>query len=265
MTSSKAPDQRQQDGAIMAEWNRQTAQNLSSMDIYESLFQQSQGSTLSKLENFAKHTRRQALSKFLARAEIFRHILEVHGSVLDLGVNAGQSLFTWAQLSAIYEPLNYTRQIIGFDTFEGIPSVTDVDRAGPAPSEHVAVGGFQFSDFESLKQATKAYDSNRFLSHISKVELVKGDITQTLPAYIKENPHLVVSLLHIDVDVYEPTKVALETVLPLMPKGAVIVFDEVNQIPYPGETQALKDSIGLNNLRLKRFTWETGLSYAIIE
>jgi len=249
----------------MAEWNRQTAENLNSMERYELLFETANESTLSKLDNFARHVRRQPLSKFLARAEIYKNILNVHGSILDLGVNAGQSLFTWAQLSSIWEPLNYTRQIIGFDSFEGIPSVKDIDRAGPSPSEHATVGGFSYSNLELLNQGIGAYDSNRFLSHIPKVELIKGDITQTLPQYIIEHPHLVVSLLHIDVDVYDPTYIALKHVVPLMPKGSVIVFDEVNQIPYPGETQAVKDVIGLSNLRLNRFTWETGISYAVIE
>jgi hypothetical protein len=262
VTQSKS---RNTDGSIMAEWDRQTPQNISSMDHYERLFEEAGGSTLSKLENFAKHTRRQALSKFLARSEIYKQILNVHGSILDLGVNAGQSLFTWAQISAILEPINYTRQIIGFDTFAGIPSVVDVDRSGSSPSDHVVVGGFEYSDFASLQKAVQAYDSNRFLSHIPKIQLVKGDITKTLPDFINNNRHLVVSLLHIDVDVYEPTKVALENVIPLMPKGAIIVFDEVNQIGYPGETQAIKDTVGLNKLRLQRFHWETGISFAVIE
>lgn len=249
----------------MVEWNRQTNENLRSMEHYEGLFESANDSTLSKLDNFARHVRRQTLSKFLARAEIYKHILNVHGSILDLGVNAGQSLFTWAQLSAIWEPLNYTRQIIGFDSFEGIPSVEDVDRAGPRPSDHVTAGGFSYTDIDLLKQAIGAYDSNRFLSHIPKIELIKGDITSVLPQYVVDNPHLVVSLLHIDVDVYSPTNAALKHVTPLMPKGAVIVFDEVNQVPYPGETQAVKDVIGMPNIRLKRFTWETGLSYCVIE
>lgn len=259
------PSSYSNEGSIMAEWNRQTAENINSMDCYENLFRTANDSTLSKLDNFVRHVRRQSISKFLARAEIYKYILNVHGSVLDLGVNAGQSLFTWAQLSAIWEPLNYTRQIIGFDSFEGIPSVQDIDRSGPNPSKHATPGGFTYTDIDLLHQAIAAYDSNRFLSHISKVELVKGDIIKTLPQYLADHPHLVVSLLHIDVDVYDPTYVALKNVTPLMPKGAVIVFDEVNQIPYPGETQALKDSIGLQNLRLNRFTWETGISYAIIE
>ena len=107
------PRERAADETLMVEWNRQTAGDLGTLDAYEQLFAATPGTTLSKLENFAKHVRRQRLSKFLAHAEIFKRILEVHGSVLDLGVNAGQSLFTWAQLSAIFEPVNYTRAIVG--------------------------------------------------------------------------------------------------------------------------------------------------------
>jgi hypothetical protein len=247
----------------MAEWDRQTSENISAFDLYETLFHETSGTTVGKLEAFAKFTRRQALSKFLARAEIFKRVLGVHGSILDLGVNSGQSLFTWAQLSAIYEPINYTREIIGFDTFEGIPSVTLVDRVGNA-SDHAVVGGFRFDDLAGLDKAISAYDSNRFLSHIPKIRIVKGDIEKTLPKFLDHNPHLVVSLLHIDVDVYAPTKAALDLLPVLMPRGSIIVFDEVNQRPYPGETQAVKDTLGLKNLKLERLTWETGLSFAVL-
>ncbi|MEO6629862.1 MAG: TylF/MycF/NovP-related O-methyltransferase [Aquihabitans sp.] len=257
-------DDRQDDTTLMVEWNRQTAGNLHAMDAYEELFATTPGSVLSKLENFAKHVRRQRLSKFLAHSEIFRQQLDVHGSVLDLGVNAGQSLFSWAQLSAILEPVNYTRTIIGFDTFAGIPDVTAEDTTGSAPSANLAKGAFAFDDIDSLHQACAAFDANRFLGHIPKVELVKGDILQTLPAYLEDNQHLVVSLLHLDMDVFEPTKLALQLVTPRMPKGAIIVFDQVNQRPYPGETRAVMDSLGVSALRLQRFPWETGLSYAVL-
>lgn len=253
------------DETIMAEWNRQTRPNLESIEEYEKLFDSFPGTVLSKLECFSRHVRRQTLSKFLARTEIFKKIINVHGSIIDLGVSSGQSLMTWAQLSAIYEPINYTRQIIGFDTFEGIPKITDKDKTGKSPSEHLKEGGFAFSDIDSLKNAIKVFDKNRFLSHIPKIELIKGDITKTLPQYLEQNQHLVVSLLHIDVDVYDPTFTALKNLLPKMPKGSVIVFDEINQVPYPGETRAVSDSIGINNLRIQRFPWETGISYAIIE
>lgn len=257
--------ERADDTTLMVEWNRQTPADLNAMDAYEELFESTPGSVLSKLENFAKHVRRQRISKFLAHSEIFRQQLDVHGSVLDLGVNAGQSLFSWAHLSAIFEPVNYTRLIIGFDTFAGIPDVTAEDTTGLAPSPNLTKGGFAYDDIASLRRAASAFDANRFLGHIPKIDLVKGDILQTLPAYLEDNQHLVVSLLHLDMDVFEPTKLALELVTPRMPKGAIIVFDEVNQRPYPGETRAVMDSLGVSALRLQRFTWETGLSYAVLE
>ena len=77
---------RSTDGSLMVEWNRQTSQNLNSMELYERLFETAEGTVLSKLDNFARHVRRQSLSKFMARAEIYKSILNVHGSILDLEI-----------------------------------------------------------------------------------------------------------------------------------------------------------------------------------
>jgi len=97
------------------------------------------------------------------------------------------------------------------------------------------------------------------------LKLVEGNIEETLPKFLDSNPHLIVSLLHIDVDIYQPTKIGLELLVPRMPKGGVIVFDEINSRLFPGETKALDDALGLNSLRLYRFPYCPGLSYAIIE
>jgi hypothetical protein len=253
------------DESIMAEWNRQSQRDLQAIDHYSTLFDQAPGTSFGKLECFSRFVRRQRLSKFLAHADIFRRIVDVHGSILDLGVNSGQSLFTWAHLSAILEPVNYTREIIGFDTFEGIPEVTAEDVTGESPSLHLKKGGFAYNHVESFKDSIDAFDSNRFIGQIQKIRLVQGDITETLPKFITENQHLVVSLMHLDMDVYKPTRVALECVVPRMPKGAMIVFDQVNQIPYPGETKALADVLGISNVRLQRVQWDTGLSFAVVE
>ena len=249
---------------ILIEWNRQTQNNLDAIDQYANLFNTFPATNFNKIESFARHVRRQTLSKFLSRAEIFKQMLDICGSVVELGVCSGQSLFTWAQLSAILEPINYTRQIIGFDSFTGIPHISEIDQQGKKPSEHIKEGGFCFSEIGALEEAIRVYDNNRFINQIKKIELVKGDICETLPKYLKENPHLVVSLLHIDADVYSPTKTALEVVVPRMPKGSIIVFDEINQVPYPGETQALCDTLGISSLKLQRFTWEPGICYAIL-
>jgi hypothetical protein len=225
----------------------------------------SPGSTVQKLEAFTKYASRQSLTKLMARYELFKLQLETNGSIVEVGVHRGASLMAWAQFSAILEPVNYLRKIVGFDTFEGFPSLSAKDGAGV--SEHLKAGGFAIDEDPEadLRKAVALYDANRLMSHIGKVELVRGDATRTLPDYLARNPHLVVSLLHLDADLYAPTKAALELLAPRMPKGAVIAFDELNMNLFPGETLATLEVLGINRLRLKRFAFATSLSYAVIE
>ena len=53
--------------------------------------------------------------------------------------------------------------------------------------------------------------------------------------------------------------------MPRMPKGAVIAFDEIDNPMWPGETNAVLDSIGINKLKLQRLEWDPYISYAVIE
>lgn len=235
---------------------------LKKLDEYST---QSPGSLLSKFDNFTKYTQKNALSRFLARYEIFQQQIDVPGCVIDLGIARGASIMTWAQLSAMFEPVNYTREIIGFDTFEGFPSVHESDINEESVLVHK--GGYNIEDnmYLDIQNAIDVYDVNRPLNHIKKVKLIKGDILNTLPKYISENPHTLISLLHIDADLYEPTKLALELLVDRIPKGGIIVFDELNSKLYPGETVAMLNTLGARNLRLKRFPWATSIAYAVVE
>ena len=78
-----------------------------------------------KLENFPKYVKRQNLTRFLALYEIFKLVLDVKGSVVECGVNHGFGVMSWCKFSTILEPVNLTRRIYGFDTFEGFPSVSE--------------------------------------------------------------------------------------------------------------------------------------------
>jgi hypothetical protein len=221
-------------------------------------------SVAAKLDAFTNFASRQAITKFLARAEVFQKQLHVNGSIVEMGVFHGASLMSWAHLSSIYEPVNYLRKIVGFDSFGGFPKISKQDRGGK--SEHLRKGGFHADDsYRHLQRSIELYDANRLMNHIPKVELVRGDICKTLPAYVKHNAHLVVSLLHLDVDLYEPTKCALELLVPRMPKGAIILFDELNMDLFPGETLAVMETIGIPSLRLQRFPFATSMSYAVID
>ncbi|MCA9319874.1 MAG: class I SAM-dependent methyltransferase [Planctomycetes bacterium] len=225
-------------------------------------FDHSMGSTIEKLENFTKYVPRQRLAHFLALRELFGLVLEVHGSIVECGVYLGGGLFSFAQLSAILEPVNYQRKIIGFDTFEGLLGTEAKDAA--ASSHHAHDGGLAADSQADILAGADLFDQNRFLAHLPKISLVRGDLRKTAPAYLREHPHTVVSLLYLDLDLYAPTKAAIEAFVPRMPKGAVIAFDELNMANWPGETTAVLETIGLGELSLRRFPFDPALSYAVL-
>jgi len=226
-------------------------------------FEKSPDLVADKLANFPKYVTRQDLTYFLAKYEIFKKILHVNGSIVECGVLFGGGLMTFAKLSSIFEPINYSRKIIGFDTFSGFLKLSRKDIG--STSTLAKKGGLKLDSYNDLLKCIKLYDSNRFLNHISKIELVKGDAVKTIPKYLKQNPHTVVSLLYLDMDIFEPTKTAIENFIPRMPKGAIIAFDELNSEKWKGETLAVLDTIGIKNLRIERFEFHPLLSYAILE
>ena len=215
-----------------------------------------------KLENFTKYVRRQHLKRFLAMYEIFKLVLPVKGSVVECGVFKGFSLMAWAKLSTMLEPENLTRRIYGFDTFSGFPSVSEKDANPIAMPEQSTLYADSYQELQAL---IAEYDRDRFLGHIDKVHLVRGNATQTIPQFIAEHSHLVVSLLFLDFDLYEPTKVAIEHFLPRMPRGAVIAFDELDNPMWPGETLALLEGVGVSQLKLRRLEWDPYIGFAVLE
>ena len=245
------------------EQKNQSGHDLNQFEAIESFFQNDDVDLIEKIDGFPKYVSRQSIAKFLTKYEIFKHILHINGSIVECGVLHGAGLLAWAKLSSILEPVNHTRRIIGFDTFEGFPDLHENDTA-TGTSSHFKKGGLKGSEYESVLRAIEIFDLNRPLQHIPKVELVKGDIIHTAERYIKENPHIVISLLYLDLDLYAPTKKALEVFLPRMPKGSVICFDELNAKMFPGETMAVHEILELNRLKIIRFTFDSYVSYAVL-
>jgi len=226
------------------------------------VFQESPGDVASKLENFPRYIRRQKVTRFIALYEIFKRILPVKGSIIECGVYQGFGLMTWANLSAVLEPNNLTRRIYGFDTFEGFKEARDKDKGkGFVPEQ----GDLKADSYSELLELIRIYDSNRFLGHVPKVFLFKGDATITIPQFVKENKHLVVSLLFLDMDLFEPTKVAIGQFFSRMPKGAIIAFDELDNPIWPGETMAVLETVGMGKLRIERFDFDPYIGFAVIE
>lgn len=218
-------------------------------------------SVLDKLESFPRFSTKRSISRFIVKHEIFKKILEVNGSIIECGVFNGAGLFTWATLSEIYEPVNHTRKIIGFDTFGGFPSVSKQDNLSQYKSKQGDLCG---DSVHSINESILKHDLERALGHIPKIEIVQGDFIETGGVYLEKNPHTLISLLYLDFDLYDPTNEALKLFTPRMPAGSIIAFDELNCCNFPGESLAYLEFRYQKSLRLERSPLDPWISWVTL-
>jgi hypothetical protein len=202
------------------------------------------------------------LSRILFFAEIYKKILNLHGIVAEFGVRWGQNLSLFSALRGIFEPFNRHRKIVGFDTFTGFKGL------GPKDGDlcDCLDGSFSVSEgYEDyLNRLLMLQEQLNPMSHIQRYELVKGEASETIPAYLKDHPETIIALAVLDFDIYGPTKIALETIKPHLMKGSILVFDELCDPYFPGETVALMETLGLRNLTVQRYPMTARVSYVEI-
>lgn len=192
--------------------------------------------------------KRQTLSRILYYAKLYEKIITVPGVICEFGCLYGATLSLLQNLRGIYEPYNYTRTIVGFDTFSGLSSIDPKDGAAVKEGDFSTVKNYP----KILEAILALHESFSPLDHIKKSEVVVGDVSKTLPIWLEQNQHAVVSMAIFDMDIYKPTKDALKLILPRLTKGSVLVFDELSTKRFPGESLAVNEVLGFNNLRLHR-------------
>jgi hypothetical protein len=203
------------------------------------------------------------LSRILFFHEIYQKILHHHGVAIEFGVRWGQNLALLSALRGIYEPFNRHRKIIGFDTFAGFRGAGPEDGNASGCSDGSFAVTPNFKDY--LDKLITLHDATNPISHIKKFELVEGDASETVPAYLAKHPETIVSLAIFDFDIYKPTRDALQALLPHLCKGSVLVFDELCDEYFPGETIALREVLGLRNLHIQRSPNAARVSYVVLD
>lgn len=201
------------------------------------------------LDNLTLYASLSAMRRFLFWDRMYQYILDLCGVGMLFGVRWGRDLAALQNLRTIYEPMNYTRKFIGFDTFEGFPSVSEVD----GNADIVRDGGYSVP--HQYEQALMRLLSERKAmlpyGHLNTVEIVKGDATKSLGAYLDAHPETAIAFAYFDFDLYEPTRICAERIKPHLIKGAVVGFDEYMHPNFPGETQAIREVFG-NNAKIQR-------------
>lgn len=169
------------------------------------------------------------MGNIIAHYELYKRIINLPGDVIELGVFKGGALIQFATYRELLEN-EKSRKIIGFDVFGEFPQA-DNEADEKFRQRWIEDTGNSFLETDEIYQSLS-------LKKLDNVELVKGNIIETLPKYIEEHPHLIVSLLHIDTDVYRPAKVGLELLYDKVVKNGIIVFDDYG---IAGETEAVNE------------------------
>jgi hypothetical protein len=206
------------------------------------------------------------LSRILFMDFLYQQIFEVPGIVIEFGTRWGQNMALFSALRGIYDPFNRHRKIVGFDTFTGFPSKSIGDKDNPTCvfiQEGELATGSEYIDY--LNKILEYHELDNPLSHIRRFELRPGDASIEIVKYLEEFPETIIALAYFDVDIFEPTKNCLQAIRKHLVKGSVLGFDELNDRDCPGETIALAEVFGLNNIKLRRWRYVSRTAYFVVE
>jgi hypothetical protein len=170
------------------------------------------------------------IGKLLNHLEIYNKILELPGDILEFGVYKGTSLVRLLSFRNLLENEN-SRKVFGFDIYGKFPDSLELESDRQFVQRFENAGGFGIS-----KKELEYHLENKGLRNF---ELIEGDILKTIPEFLANNQSRKISLLHIDVDVYEPTKVILENLWDRVVKGGIIMLDDYGTVE--GETKAVDE------------------------
>ena len=148
------------------------------------------------------------------------------GDIVECGIWRGGNLFLAKKIQDKYsnEP---KRKFYGFDTFEGMPK----------PSFH---DGIKINEvYENFKNKNEPWtkaslddvknSTNSFFSKVDDFNFIKGMVEDTLK--IQSNLPNKISLLRLDTDLYESTKIELNILYPLLVENGVLIIDDYGDFP----------------------------------
>lgn len=195
------------------------------------------------------------MGNILAHYELYKRIINLPGDVVELGVFKGSSLIQFATFRELLEN-EKSRKIIGFDVFGKFPSAEKI----ASDAKFIDEWNNKFEkEFVSKQDIYNSLEHKR----IRNVELVEGDIHDTIDEYIGNNPHTRIALLHIDTDAYEPAKAGLEKLYDRVVRGGIIIFDDYATIE--GETVAVEEFLADKDYTISKLPLSHGKPSYIVK
>tara|TARA_B100001778_G_C18429446_1_gene557098 strand:+ start:51 stop:683 length:633 start_codon:yes stop_codon:yes gene_type:complete len=200
--------------------------------------------------NFYYKSDKSRINKVVSQFEIFKKSIKIKGAIVECGVFKGASLIRFLTFRDLLKKSK--KKTIGFDPFGKFPKQKFIDDVKFAHA-HDKSSGFGISH-KKLRNILKKKKFSNF-------NLVKGNIFTSLPAFLKKSKKFKISFLHLDMDVYAPTKFALETLFDKVSKNGLVLIDDYNQVK--GATKATNEFIKKRNLKISTLEFDKRLNFII--
>lgn len=168
-----------------------------------------------------------------ALIQSFHHVKQesLIGDFVECGVWKGGNIIL---LKKLIEKFNLKKNIYGFDTFEGMvkPGFYDVNYKNKSANP-IEIGIAMCSLENVKKNIIKNTNSDNIF-------LIKGKVENTLRN--KNNLPKKISILRLDTDFYESTKIELEILFPRLVKGGILIVDDYGY--WKGAQKAVDEYFG---------------------
>ena len=168
------------------------------------------------------------LSKYIAN---FTDI----GCFVECGVKQGTASAIMAR--------NLKQKGFLFDTWRGFPSFSEVD--APTSSRRKRIKK-RMHGKSIKKDCVKNLKDHGVYDQCT---LIEGDICKTVPEFIKDAA-VIISMLHVDTDVYEPARVSLYSLWPFIHANGAVLLHDYSDKRWPGIKKLVDDFIKENNVDL---------------
>lgn len=208
-------------------------------------------------DNFLLSCNPSRLAKIFSLYEAYKMALPLTGILVECGTFKGASFSIFAILRSLLESEN-ARKLVAFDTFSQFANTSNVADQRLREEIEKKAGLNCITDMQLRKTLEM-----RCCGLEQDIELIPGDICETVPRYIEQHVEVQICLLSIDVDFGEPTKIILEHLFPKVVSGGVVLFDDYGV--FEGETQVVDEFITNGGYALKRFSFSKHPWYLIKE
>ncbi len=177
--------------------------------------------------------------RILELYENFEYLLEtfqindIEGVFVECGYGHGTSFTVLSHFSN-----KFKKKFYGFDSFVGFPQVVKEDHSprNPIKGEWAV---------RTLSEAKNWVRNSRLFENKEQYELISLKFNQSAKNPI---PNQKIALLHIDLDLYDGYKYALELFWDQISSGGIIVLDEFDTVKWPGATLAVREFLESRNL-----------------